>query len=88
LVENEKPEDFYYNFFLLVTCYGILFENFLVSSGSEGNFTKNIVLPVFDKIYQVTGVKPLIVPIPPMEIENEDFWYFHDEKIKQIINNK
>ncbi len=85
--ENKADSiDFVYlNFFLLFTCYGILFENFLVSTGSEGNFTKNVVLPAIEKVQDLTGLKPLIVPIPPMDIETEDFWYYHLSLVKNKI---
>lgn len=83
---NEKPVDFYVNFFLLVTCYGILFENFLIAKDvSEIEFTKNIVLPALKKVTNLTGVKPLIVPIGDLNLETEDFWYYHLPIIKNAI---
>lgn len=75
----------YFNFFLFFVCHGILFENFLVSSDSEGDFTKKVVLPALEKVINITGLKPLIVPIPPMDIETEDFWYSHLPLIKNNI---
>ncbi|MFA7191888.1 MAG: hypothetical protein WC089_01120 [Candidatus Paceibacterota bacterium] len=75
----------YFNFFLFFVCHGILFENFLVSTDSEGDFTKEVVLPALEKVINLTGLKPLIVPIPPMDIETEDFWYSHLSLIKNNI---
>ena len=69
---------------LLYLCHGILFENFLLAD-TDRDFIKGIFLPAFEKIYVEFGIKPLIVPIPPMEIEEDPFWYFHDEKIKSYI---
>lgn len=83
--DKEKPIDFYLNLFLLVSGFGILFENFSHSNDSEGNFTKTVVLPTIEKIYKITGVKPLIVPIPPMDLETDDLWYCHLPIIKKII---
>jgi hypothetical protein len=82
---NETAKDFYVNFLLIATCFGILFENFLVSNDSEGDFTRNILLPTFEQVWNLTGVKPLIVPIPPMDMENEDFWYQHLSKTKDLL---
>jgi hypothetical protein len=86
--ENEKPEDFYFKFFLLMACFGVLFENFLVSSDSEGDFTKNIILPAIERVIILTGIKPLIVPIPPMDVETDDFWYYHGFEVRDLINKK
>jgi hypothetical protein len=79
--------NFYEKDLLLYVCHGILFENFL-STEEDGDFTKKIFLPSFKKVFDLCGVKPLIVPIPPMDSEIEDgsHWYSYDEKIKKIIN--
>jgi hypothetical protein len=79
--------NYYTNFILLFICHGILFENFLFC-GDEGDFTKKILLPAFKKAYTLAGVKPLIVPIPPMdsEIEEDIHWHSYSDKIKSLIN--
>lgn len=83
---NEKPIEFYTNFFLLVTCFGILFENFLSSKDdAESNFTKEIVLPALEKAISLTGLKPLIVPIEPLDLEANYFWYHHLPVVKKYI---
>ncbi|MEI8270610.1 MAG: hypothetical protein WCG45_04525 [bacterium] len=79
-------EEYYTNFFLLFVTHGILFENFL-TKGTEGQFSKNITLPALDKVIKLTGLKPLIVPIPPMEIEEEEHWISYHPKIKKHIKN-
>jgi len=33
----------------------------------------------------LTGARPLIVPIPPMDIEDDSIWYSYDKKIKSFI---
>lgn len=82
---GHKPIDYYTNFLLLFVCHGILFENFLVSEDKEGEFTKSIVLSAIENVINLTGVKPIIVPIPPMDMENEDLWYQHLPIIKNNI---
>lgn len=84
--KNEKPIQFYINFFLLVTCFGILFENFLLlKDDAETKFTKDVVLPALEKAINLTGVKPLIVPLDPLDLEADNLWYYHLPKIKRVI---
>jgi len=84
--KDEKPIEFYTNFFLLVTCFGILFENFLLLKDDvEGEFTKDVVLPALEKVINLTGIKPLIVPVEDVDIETDDFWYCHLPIIKNLI---
>lgn len=78
----------YYNFFLLFTVNGILFENFITTPGTESEFTKKVVLSCLEKVINDTGIKPLIVPIPPMDLETEDFWYSYSPITKNLIPNK
>lgn len=80
-----KAADYYTNFFLLFTCFGILFENFLMLKNSEGDFTKNTVLPAIEKVMNLVGVKPLIVPLEPLNLETDNFWYHHSPKIRAMI---
>jgi len=82
---GHKAVNFYSNFLSLFTCYGILFENFLTSKDTEGNFTKDIVLPAIEKVMNITGVKPLIVPLEPLEMEADDFWLHYLPKVRELI---
>lgn len=83
---NEKPFDFYKNFFLLITCYGILFENFLWSKdNSESKFTRDVILPALEEVINLTGVKPIIVPIDPFDMEMDSFWYQQLPIVKKLI---
>lgn len=87
LKENgSMAEKYYSNFFLLFVTHGILFENFLMS-GTEGDFSRVIVLPALKEVERITGLKPLIVPIPPMDIEEEEHWVSYNPIIKKYIKN-
>lgn len=81
-----KAVDYYTNFLLLFIYHGILFENFLLT-GSEGEFTKDILLPAFEKASRLSGLKPLIVPIPPMDNEEDAHWVSYDKKIKPLLKS-
>jgi hypothetical protein len=69
---------------LLFICHGILFENFLLTE-SEGEFTRGIFLPAFEKAISLSGMKPLIVPIPPMENEYDSHCNSYDKRIKDLL---
>jgi hypothetical protein len=79
-----SPALYYPNFFLLFTCFGILFENFLLGK-DEGEFTKAVILPAIEKVIALTGVKPLIVPMEPLETEDSDYWTYYDGKVKSFL---
>ncbi len=85
---GEHAIDYYTNFILLFMCHGILFENFLLTSDSEGDFTKNIFLPAFERAINLAGIKPLIVPIPPMENQTDVHWVAYGPQVKTIIPKK
>lgn len=82
-----SASEYYKNFFLLFVCNGILFENFLLDD-ADGEFSKNVVLPAIDYVVQKTGVKPLIVPIGPLEIETDSHWICYSPNIKDLIPKK
>ena len=82
---DQKAVNFYTNFLMLFVCFGILFENFLISDSSDGDFTKNVVLPAIEKVEKLTGVRPLIIPIGPLDIEEDEIWFHHLPKIKNMI---
>lgn len=84
-----KAISYYTNFILLFISNGILFENFLFEE-DEGKFTENVFLPAFEKAFNIIGLKPLIVPIPPMdkEIEEDMHWHSYNNKIKNFIKTK
>jgi len=77
--------NYYTNFFLLFICFGILFENFLNSKNSEGEFTKNIILPALEKVINLTGVRPLIIPTDPIDMETDIHWISYHSKIKALV---
>lgn len=69
---------------LLYICHGILFENFILS-GEDKKFSEEILLPAIENCIKLTGLKPLIVPIPPMDIEEEEFWISYNYKVKEFL---
>ncbi len=83
-----KPENYYLSLLTLFTCFGILFENFLTLKDTEEDFTKKVVLPAIEKVINLVGIKPLIVPLEPLDLETDELWYHHDYKVKDILIEK
>jgi len=82
-----NPRDYYFPLLLSLVRHGILFENFLLS-GKEAAFTKSIVLPAFIEVIKVTGMKPLIVPMVPTDIESDRFWYSYPCECQPVVERK
>lgn len=76
--------NYYKYFFSLLIKDAILFENYL-TTGMEGEFSKKYVLPAIEFAHKEFGLKPLIVPIPPMEVEEDEHWISYNVKIKELI---
>jgi len=81
---GETAIKYYTNLLMLLVCHGILFENFLLT-GREGKFTEEVFLPAFQNVINLTGRKPLIVPIPPMDNEEDSHWISYKSNIKKLI---
>lgn len=65
---KNNANQYYENFLLLFLCHGILFENFH-SKGKEKSFTDEIIVTNYKKIMDTFKLKPLIVPLSPIEDE-------------------
>jgi hypothetical protein len=80
--------DAYYLYYLsLFIKDGILFENFVMDQKEESKFTFEKFIPSFEKATEIFGVKPLIVPLLPLEHEKSNLWFSYDEKVEKIIRD-
>lgn len=80
-----KSKKHYYLYYLaLFLCHGILFENFLINKEEE-EFTRKRVLPSFKKIEKMFGIKPLIVPLEPLNAEADPCWYYYPKSLKKNL---
>ena len=88
-VRNGKAPSLYYKkFFLLFVYHGILFDNFLFNK-EEIEFSEKIILPAIQAVIDMTGVKPLIVPIAPIELEELDgYWLYYPSSTKKFIKDR
>ncbi len=75
----------YYRYVMaLFICHGVLFENFLLDK-NEIEFTNNIIIPAFREVRDFFDLEPLIVPIAPLDVqEDRSWWYYPAGLITQI----
>jgi len=78
------PELPYLRYLGLFMTNGILFSNF-VTEKYNSSFTHERVIPAFRKLREIFGVPPLIVPIEPIETDDEYFWCYYPEEVRQLI---
>ncbi len=88
-VKSGVSVEVYYKYMmilLLKRCF--MFENFILSDDNEISFIKNIFLPAFIEVYQLTGFKPLIVALAPSDIESSNFWMYYPHESLAFVKNK
>ncbi len=72
-----------YPFYLtLFTTFGVLFEDYDVSSKEERRFVLDVVLPAFRSVRDMFGVKPLIVQLLDSD-QGVEYWNFYPKEIKE-----
>jgi hypothetical protein len=84
--KGEGAKDYYKRFLQFFIKNGILFENFLLDD-KEKKFNSEVFLPAFIAVYKMYGVKPLIAPLEPTEIEGSDFWMYHPYEHKIFVQD-
>ena len=81
-LKNKKMTKQYDKYLALFLCGGVLFENFLLNKGLE-NFAFEVVMPAVLKLEKKFGIKPLIVPLSPMDEQSNLYWWCYPETIKK-----
>jgi hypothetical protein len=82
-LKNKKMTDCYDKYLALFIYSGVLFENFLLKKG-PGDLTTTIVIPAVLKLEKVFGIKPLIVPLSPIDEQANLYWWCYSEKIRSF----
>lgn len=77
------PKKYYIKLLTLYILHGIAFENFLLEDKAEHEFAEKVFLPALKEVRERFGVKPLIVPLSPTNIETAEFWLCHNPKTKE-----
>jgi hypothetical protein len=82
---RHKTEYYYLHFLAHFICHGVLFENFLLENPHERDFFEKKVLPSFNKLTEIFGVRPLIFPLLPIENARLENWlWYNDEAFKRF----
>jgi hypothetical protein len=76
---------YYLDFLSIFLRHGILFENFLLGDPDEREFFYKKMLPSFKKLEELYGIKPLIVPLLPLEFEKNEGWLAYPEHLEAEI---
>ena len=79
-----KPAQFWHRHLALFMCHGILFENFH-TEGHEADFTREIIQPAMKRVNDHFGLRPLIVPLVPLEREREPYWSWYPSHLEPEI---
>jgi uncharacterized protein len=77
---------FYSNYLAFFIRNGVLFENFLMD-GTEAELTKNVVIPAIKKLENMFGVRPLIVPLLPLEDASDPYWCYYPADLEKKVKN-
>ncbi|OGF26658.1 hypothetical protein A2477_03245 [Candidatus Falkowbacteria bacterium RIFOXYC2_FULL_47_12] len=78
-------KSYYFYFFSLFICHGVLFENFLIEDKEEAAFIKEHVLGSFKEVHKFFGVKPLIMPLLPLDNEKFRTWMSYSPDMKTLL---
>lgn len=80
---GESAYEVYLKVFAFFVCNGVLFENYFVNTNRyEKQFTTDVIKPAFEKVSEIFGVKPLIIPLVGQKEDGDIFWQYYDTKLK------
>lgn len=80
-----KPAQFWPRLLSLFVCDGILFENFH-NEGHESDFTRRIIRPAIAEVEARYGVRPLIVPLVPIDQERDPYWSWYPSLLESEVS--
>jgi hypothetical protein len=81
---GNSAEKYYKQFMTFFIRNGILFENF-VTDESERKFAENIVYPAINEVEKIFKIKPLIVPLAPINEASDNYWWCYADSIKNKV---
>jgi len=84
---RKKTKFYYLHYLALFLTHGILFDNFIASKGEE-EFTNEKIIPSFKKLEEIFGIKPLVVPLTPVESEDDLYWWCYPCSTKKNIEKR
>jgi hypothetical protein len=82
--KGPDPKKYYRYAMALYICHGVLFENFLLDR-NEIEFTNDIIIPAFQEVRDYFELEPIIVPIAPLDVQEDRSWWYYPEFLKDKI---
>jgi hypothetical protein len=79
-----KARDFYEHFLALFVRNGVLVEEFQFE-GREAAFTREVVIPAFERVRTQFGVTPLIVKLAPSNHKENPHWWYYPEHTREVM---
>jgi len=81
---GESPREFYPAHYARFLCHGVLLESYLETQ-RESPFNHEVVLPAFERVVSLFGLKPLIVPLLPRDSAAVPSWTWYDREVEEIV---
>lgn len=82
---GKDPKKYYRYAMALFICHGVLFENFLLDK-NEIEFTHEVIIPAFKEVRDYFDLEPLIVPIAPLDIQEDRSWWYYPPSLLSKID--
>ena len=79
-----NPNEFYPALLARFLCHGILFENY-IDKPREAIFVRNVVLPAFESVCNLFGMRPLIVRLLPERTSDDPSWTWYDSHVAKLL---
>lgn len=78
----------YKKFLALFLAHGILFEDYQMDDPEEREFVENVLSPAFKFVESRFGVRPLIIPLTPTNLESARFWESYPQKVLEVVQER
>lgn len=79
-------EHYYFDFLSMFIRNGVLFDNYIADDKEEQIFVRHRLLSSFKAVTSFYGVKPLIVPLLPLETESMTPWFSYSSRIAELVD--
>lgn len=83
---RSNGEHYYFDFLSMFIRNGVLFDNYIAEDKEERVFIRQRLLSSFKAVTSFYGVRPLIVPLLPIETESMTPWFSYSPRIAEIVD--
>lgn len=85
---RDKAEQYYLYFFSLFILNGVLMENYLFDDPEENAFIHEKILPSFLAVYELFGVKPLVLRLLPERSAKNRWWMSYNSGLEKRLSGE